>query len=168
MIAQSPVINSGKGITCLPKAIIVTKWLQNICWFTAHVFDIYVFFFLFKIWQHVWNEVACDINKLREVLCKNNKIWLLGCRYASVECQVISVPQLMLKGTVFPLQWNSKSKVKALHRLAINLIDTIFCGDFSTGISSVIKSMVYLGYLQYLVNDDFTVRAYDLKIWSSL
>lgn len=46
MIAQPPIVNSSEGITRLPEAIIITKCLQNVYCFTAHVFDIYVLFFL--------------------------------------------------------------------------------------------------------------------------
>lgn len=44
MIAPSLVVNSGRGIICPLEAIIITKCLQNIRWFTTHVFGIYVFF----------------------------------------------------------------------------------------------------------------------------
>lgn len=48
MIAPSLVVNSGRGIICPLEAIIITKCLQNIRWFTTHVFGIYVFFFSLK------------------------------------------------------------------------------------------------------------------------
>lgn len=65
-IAQSPVINSGDGISCLPKPIFIAQRLLKLCQFAAHVFNIYSFFvsFLeFKIRQLVRNVVAWDKNK---------------------------------------------------------------------------------------------------------
>lgn len=46
-IAQSPVINSGDGISCPPKAIFIAQRLLKLCQFAAHVFNIYSFLFLF-------------------------------------------------------------------------------------------------------------------------
>lgn len=48
-IAQSPVINSGDGISCPPKAIFIAQRLLKLCQFAAHVFNIYSFFLFFGL-----------------------------------------------------------------------------------------------------------------------